>query len=88
MDQDGRIDATMVSLNFGLGGEVERAVVTRPGSREPPTQGIGPVPAEEVGGGAQEGCGPAAASSLPLSCASMRQMLLPTLSRPSLSQAD
>ena len=54
MDQDGLIDAIMVSLNFGSDGEVERAVVAMPGSREPPTQGVGPVPALEVEEGIRE----------------------------------
>ena len=39
VDQDGLINAIMVSLSFDTEGEGQRLVVPKPGSREPPNQG-------------------------------------------------
>ena len=38
VDQDGLINAIMVSLSFDVEGEGQRLVVPMPGSREPPNQ--------------------------------------------------
>ena len=53
VDQEGLINAIMVSLNFEVEGEVQRVVVPMLGSREPPVQEKGP----ELAVGAEAGDG-------------------------------